>query len=56
MSWGLAVVLGIPTVVGVLAIVWPERGARGESVYDIRERVEREREQGGQAYYPVRDR
>ena len=43
--WGLAAAIGIPVVVGVLAVVWPERVARGESVCDIQARVEREQQQ-----------
>lgn len=35
MSWGLSAAIGIPLVVGVLAVVWPERVARGKSLDDI---------------------
>ncbi|WP_156055889.1 hypothetical protein [Nocardia sp. NRRL WC-3656] len=38
MSWGLGVAIGIPVVVGVLAVAWPERVERGKSAYDIEAR------------------
>jgi hypothetical protein len=38
MSWGRSAAIGIPVVVGLLAVVWPERVERGKSAYDIEAR------------------
>lgn len=56
LSWGLAVAIGIPVVVVLLAVVWPERVARGESVYDIQARVARENAQREQVKRQARTR
>ena len=52
MLWGLAAAIGIPVVVGVLTVAWPEHAARRESVYDIQERAEREKEESERANHP----